>query len=164
VAESRWRRHSREVIRRVLAELPADATEADKRKAVSAAYPFGERAHHPYKMFLAEVKAQLGTRTRKKVESDMVGARLVLRWSSASPHPHVSVECSWCGRMTACLACRNVWQQADEFAAWDEWAAWQRAMSEDATAPLACSDWLEEHGWGELAAQLRAMTQEVRGC
>jgi hypothetical protein len=164
VAESRWRRHSREVIRRVLAELPADATEADKRKAVSAAYPFWERAHHPYKMWLAEVKAQFGSRVRKKVESDMVEARLFLGRDSDGVWI-VYVQCGWCRKkIYGCLGCRTKTQQAADFRDWPEWQKWQRAMTEDATAAGPCSDFLEENGWGELAAQLRAITQEVRGC
>jgi hypothetical protein len=164
VAESRWRREARNVIRRVLAELPADASEADKRKAVSAAYPFGQRAHHPYKMFLAEVRAHLGRRMSRKVAIDMVGARLVVKRLPATESDYaVRVDCDWCGtRAGGCLGCRNVWDQMDEFAVWDEWATWQRAMSEDATAAGACSDWLEENGWGDLAAQLRAMNKEAK--
>jgi hypothetical protein len=164
MTESRWRRQARNVIRRVLAELPADASEADKRRAVSAAYPFWERAHHPYKMFLAEVRAQLGGRVRKEVESDMVKIRLLL--GIADGLWTVYVDCGWCCRppIYGCIACRTQKQQAADFRDWPEWQAWQRAMSEDASAAGPCSDWLEENGWGDLAAQLRAMTQEVRGC
>jgi hypothetical protein len=166
MTESRWRRQARNVIRRVLAELPADASEADKRRAVSAAYPFWERAHHPYKMWLAEVKAQLGGRVRKKIESDMVTARLVVKRMPATESDYaVRVDCGWCGNQAGgCLGCRNAWGQVNKFAVWDEWTTWQRAMSENATAALACSDWLEENGWGDLAAQLRAMSKEAKGC
>lgn len=158
MTESRWRRHARAVIRRVLEELPADASEAVKRKAVSAAYPFGERAHHPYKMFLAEVKAQLGTQ-KKVVPSEPPQARLVLGvgngvWT-------VYVDCGWCRQsFSSCLGCRTRRQQADDFRDWPEWQAWQRAMTDDATAAGPCSDWLEENGWGDLAAQLRRLTTE----
>lgn len=57
LARSRWRVRARGAISRVIDANP----EADTRTllaAVDAAYPFGERAHHPYKAWLAE-RAQL---------------------------------------------------------------------------------------------------------
>ena len=40
------------VIDAVHASLPPDVTDAERRKAISDAYPFGERAHWPYKAWL----------------------------------------------------------------------------------------------------------------
>lgn len=51
-----WRSESIAAIKEALASLPADADEKAKRKAISAAYPFGERALYPYKIWLEEVR------------------------------------------------------------------------------------------------------------
>lgn len=54
-----WSDHAWSVINAVHADLPRDITFADRRKAVDSAYPFGERAHHPYKVWLAARKRYL---------------------------------------------------------------------------------------------------------
>ena len=68
---SRWRAHSRRVIAQTVAawlaaegrhslfSLPrADASRL--LEAVLAAYPFGERSNHPYKIWLSEVRCLKG--------------------------------------------------------------------------------------------------------
>lgn len=56
--ESRWRRAARETIRLVVVAHPELLDDnAALLKAVDAAYPFGERAMLPYKMWLLERKA-----------------------------------------------------------------------------------------------------------
>ena len=62
MSRSQWREYSREVIRETLAELPATVTPDEAKKAISAAYPFGERAMHPYKIWLSEVRNQIEQR------------------------------------------------------------------------------------------------------
>lgn len=56
---SYWRQKAREIILRALADLPADATTKEKAKAVRDAYPFGERARWPYKIWLCEVQTHV---------------------------------------------------------------------------------------------------------
>lgn len=54
---SKWRDHSKAVIARVL----LDTKGKDKqtiRQALYDAYPFGQRAMHPYKIWLDEIKRQ----------------------------------------------------------------------------------------------------------
>jgi hypothetical protein len=51
---SKWRLHARAIINATYlknAELPDDSL----RKAISKAYPFGERKMYPYKIWLQEV-------------------------------------------------------------------------------------------------------------
>lgn len=55
-----WADHARAAIARVHATLPADATLEERTTAVDAAYPFGERAHFPYKAWLKARRAYLG--------------------------------------------------------------------------------------------------------
>jgi uncharacterized protein (TIGR02996 family) len=71
--QSRWRIVSDMTIRFALAEMPADKRwdEKEQRKAVSAAFPFGERRFHPYKIWLSEVKRRLGPTYRgRKVRTE----------------------------------------------------------------------------------------------
>lgn len=54
-----WRQRAAEVIARVHASLPPDATTGQRREALRDAYPFGERSMHPYKVWLDETKRYL---------------------------------------------------------------------------------------------------------
>ena len=56
--ESRWRSKSIRVINAVMAANP-DATLWQLRKLISDAYPFGERANHPYSIWCSVVKEVL---------------------------------------------------------------------------------------------------------
>lgn len=65
MSQSNWRRVSREVIDRVVAEHKANG--GDLKKMIDAAYPFGQRQYHPYKIWLSERKAALkGTQWEPK--------------------------------------------------------------------------------------------------
>jgi len=52
---SEWRERARAVIRQVIVDNP-DANDAEFKKLLSAAYPFGKRESHPYKIWLNECK------------------------------------------------------------------------------------------------------------
>lgn len=62
--QSRWRTHAAKVISEVVGTRNPRRMNADElkelRKEISDAYPFGERRMHPYKIWLSEVKFQLG--------------------------------------------------------------------------------------------------------
>jgi len=60
---SYWRRQCAPIIARVLAEN-AGKPEAEVRAALRAAYPFGPREHHPYRIWLDEISRQRGRRTK----------------------------------------------------------------------------------------------------
>jgi hypothetical protein len=53
-----WRRRARDVIRATMLDHPGADGPAMKR-LLRAAYPFGERRHTPYKIWLEEVKRAL---------------------------------------------------------------------------------------------------------
>lgn len=58
MAISNWRAYSKKVI----AEVTSDKGISDPEtleKAIRAAYPFGERAHWPYKVWLEEVRRHM---------------------------------------------------------------------------------------------------------
>lgn len=58
---SHWRRVAAPIIARVLAEAKGQM-DAKVRAALRAAYPFGLRRHHPYKIWLDEIRIQTGRR------------------------------------------------------------------------------------------------------
>lgn len=53
-----WRESFRPIIAAVLREHPEDTPE--RRKALREAWPAGERAHNPYKIWLDEIARQTG--------------------------------------------------------------------------------------------------------
>lgn len=56
--ESPWRKSARRVIKRVIADVGRDDPKR-LRKALRAAYPFGETKYWPYKVWLSECKRQM---------------------------------------------------------------------------------------------------------
>ncbi len=60
---STWRDSANKVINRVFADYP-DATEQEMRKHLRDAYPFGERAMHPYKIWCDAVKKAMRMKYR----------------------------------------------------------------------------------------------------
>lgn len=56
-----WRDIARPIIARILQENKG-ADEKTIRKVLKDAYPWGERAMHPYKIWCDEIKVQLGKR------------------------------------------------------------------------------------------------------
>lgn len=59
-----WRDHASPIIAKVIAETGTDDIKA-LRKALREAYPYGERKYHPYKIWLDEIKSQLGLKKQK---------------------------------------------------------------------------------------------------
>jgi hypothetical protein len=59
-----WRQYSAPIIKRVIEQC---GTEDMKllRKKLHAAYPFGERKYHPYKIWCDEIRSQLGLKQAK---------------------------------------------------------------------------------------------------
>ena len=58
-----WLERARSVIADVDASLPPDATFAERKKAVHAAYPFGLRQYHPYKQWCKAQREYLASLT-----------------------------------------------------------------------------------------------------
>jgi hypothetical protein len=54
-----WRESARPIIQQVLKDNKGKS-ETEIKKALREAYPFGMRAYHPYKIWLDEIKVQLG--------------------------------------------------------------------------------------------------------
>lgn len=59
--KSWWREHAAPIITQIIKDNP-DKSEKEVRKLISAAYPFGERAYHPYKIWCDEVARQMAQR------------------------------------------------------------------------------------------------------
>jgi len=58
---SYWRAISAPIIARVLVETAGKSPE-EVRAALRAAYPFGVRRHHPYRIWCDEIRVQTGRR------------------------------------------------------------------------------------------------------
>lgn len=58
-SESHWRNACAPIIARVIAENEGKNENA-VRLALRDAYPYGQRKHHPYKIWLDEIARQLG--------------------------------------------------------------------------------------------------------
>jgi len=56
---SYWKERALKVINATLQQIPEGTQEKDIRKALSAAYPFGQRQYHPYKVWCATVNEVL---------------------------------------------------------------------------------------------------------
>jgi hypothetical protein len=74
---SYWRRRAAPIIAKVLAETNGKP-DVEVRAALRAVYPFGPREHHPYKIWLDEIRIQTGRRK--------IGAR-VRRLQGRPPQP-----------------------------------------------------------------------------
>lgn len=77
-----WADRARQVIGKVMQANPG-VEGAELKKLLSAAYPFGERAYHPYKMWLKEVKKAVEGRqfrkpTAQRLTEDLPGQGLLL--------------------------------------------------------------------------------------
>lgn len=57
--DSTWRQKAAPIIAKVI-EQHRGEPESQVRKALREAYPFGPRRYHPYKMWLKEIRFQLG--------------------------------------------------------------------------------------------------------
>lgn len=58
-----WRDSARPLIAAVLVETNGQS-EKEIRKALRAAYPWGPREHHPYKIWCDEIKRQRGLKPK----------------------------------------------------------------------------------------------------
>lgn len=65
-----WRETAQPIIAKVLKDTAAKP-EAEIRKALHDAYPFGERRYHPYKIWLDEIQRQRGTKGRMPKKADV---------------------------------------------------------------------------------------------
>ena len=59
-SRSYWRQQAAAAIREAHAAVPEGADIKERMKAIDAAYPFGQRKYHPYKMWLIERAEYLG--------------------------------------------------------------------------------------------------------
>jgi hypothetical protein len=63
-----WRDRARPIVAEVL-RATSGQDEAAIRKALRDAYPFGQREHHPYKIWLDEIRRQRGTAAKRATKA-----------------------------------------------------------------------------------------------
>lgn len=56
-----WREHARPIISKVISDNKGKS-QKEIKKALFEAYPYGERARHPYKIWCDEIKIQMSTK------------------------------------------------------------------------------------------------------
>lgn len=66
-----WRDHARPIIAEVLKNTTG-LSEKEIRAALRDAYPYGERANHPYKIWCDEIKVQRGKKKFNELAKDIV--------------------------------------------------------------------------------------------
>lgn len=146
---SRWRVWSRQVINNVVEGTEGKSRE-EVRKIISAAYPFGERAMLPYKMWLAEVKAYLD----RRFENPEAVVRV---------DPRFGVHCPVCRKYPAgffCLVCKGLRERWEEFKQQQphkvsQWTLFVDDALRDDRVALILADWLEDEGFPEESDALR---------
>ena len=73
---SHWRKQAEIAIKKAHDNIPDGATLKERMKIIDAAYPFGMRKYHPYKMWLKERAEYLSTygyeaKSKKLVETPL---------------------------------------------------------------------------------------------
>jgi hypothetical protein len=69
VRHSHWRHAAAPIIAKILQETKGQG-EKEIRAALREAYPFGQRQYHPYKMWLKEIKFQMGKLSGRNLVRD----------------------------------------------------------------------------------------------
>lgn len=146
--ESPWRLRSREVIQATLATLPVGTPLPEIRRALRAAYPFGERKYTPYRLWCSEVKKAL--QASKPPAIELVHVLL-------GPD---GVLCDWC-KDEGCLGCAERRAAYARMPKLDELrtllAASLATARGESLARKALADWYEEHG---LEVEVRWVREE----
>ena len=160
---SDWRLNARLVINRTLNELPPDTPDKAVRRAVSDAYPWGERSGWPYTCWLREVRAALGPSRTPPDPADpcYVLDQVPIPW-------YVRVICDHCddsrrrsgyGTTRGCLLCGPLVDALDGLLASPEFIGLLSRCLATPADPLprgVLADWLDEHGHDALASLFRA--------
>jgi hypothetical protein len=66
-----WRDIAKPIIAQVMKDTRGQS-EKEIKRALFDAYPFGERAMHPYKIWLDEIKVQKGLKKFNKRKDDVI--------------------------------------------------------------------------------------------
>jgi hypothetical protein len=143
--------------------LSGGATPKEVRQALRDLYPWGERQHHPYRMWCAEVRLELATRFPKPKEPEKP-AEVAFVFRGGKRRWWLDVRCDWCRAMRkthgvlGCLACGPYHDAINLLVNSDEWPGWLDRLNADSdAAPLVLADWLTDNGHPEaLAALFRA--------
>ena len=81
MAQRTWRDAAKPVIQKALQEAEAQGLDAEAtHKYVNAAYPFGQRAYHPYKILLSELKATFSLSPKAQDDLEKLKA-----WNEGKP-------------------------------------------------------------------------------
>lgn len=86
MAQRTWRDAAKVAIQKALQEAEAQGLDAEAtRTHVNAAYPFGERAYHPYKIWLSEMKATFSPKPTGKSAKTQSDLAKLQAWNEGKP-------------------------------------------------------------------------------
>ena len=81
-----WRDAAKVAIQKALREAEAQGLDTEAtHKHVNAAYPFGERAYHPYKIWLSEMKATFSPKADGKEAKAQSDRAKLAAWNEGKP-------------------------------------------------------------------------------
>ncbi len=148
---SEWYARAIAVIDEALMDIDVAEGRAAVKHALRTHYPFGQREHHPYKMWCKAVKHTLDRLLPKEGQPKDPVVRI---------HPAIGVVCGWCHgkECFACLAARqrfrDLWTTRE--ADMKRWSAWDREAATNESERLIMADFVEvELGLEEEAGHLR---------
>lgn len=160
--QSVWRTRARMVIERTLQSLSPEATDTEKRRALFDAYPFGPRAHHPYRIWREEVRAALKVLPGQNLpdlakQPSTCRLRFTTNPSSEFNRWWLTVDCTWCDDRVkgGCLVCLPLYQRMRRLLDDRTFTTFREAILLDPSGTPALADWLEERGDDDLAEQVR---------
>lgn len=144
--KSRWRLQARRIIEDTINSAPPGTSPHAIRLLVRAAYPFGARAHEPYRAWLKEQRLALGT--PKQPKSVMTAGKPCLRVGKrpGGTLPWLTVRCGWCEARTpgGCLVCCRLYLAINEVVSDPEFQSLRQALRNDEGVRPILGDWLEE--------------------
>ena len=81
-----WRDIAKQVIQKAIQEAEAQGLDAEAtHKYVNSRYPFGERAYHPYKIWLSEMKATFQPVADSKTAKAQSDRAKLAAWNAGEP-------------------------------------------------------------------------------
>ena len=139
-----WTDRSRREIEAALAGLPVGAGEAECRRALRDAYPFGPRENHPYRVWLRESKRALAERFAALHAGGVPEVTLTV--TRRGDRLWLDVACGWCRdtALTSCMMCSRRRAEVADLVASAELLSLLKAGASDGVALHAALDRVEE--------------------
>lgn len=137
-SRSNWANVSARVIVGVLDGLPPAASLEEKKRAIRAAYPFGERRYTPYKQWCKTVRAMLLITPKKRTHRVRVELQEGRCW--------LDMNCDWCMATKGCIFCTEARYRLAPVVANPGYLSLAINVRKGECPIGILRDWLEENG------------------